>query len=198
MKILWIPLTGRKEVKKIWLKSDVNMEHKNVVNRDNLTASMKTIQMKYNLRRLLAIVVYSGAFRIKTSPTSVWLILYPLKIIKTAIAWSLCQCGAYTLPEQSWALVSLPVGPSELWELPVIIRPTNTTWRSIILFLTERIWSQAKLTQQCLMTLYIHLLWRLFSKRKEFNRIYHCWHSSNINTQRGPWFLICLTFNLHT
>lgn len=139
MKILWIPLTGRKEVKKIWLKSDLNMKHINVVNRNNLAISIKTIQMKYSLRRLLAIVMYNGAFRIKMSPTSGWLLLYPLKIRKIAIAWSLCQCGAYPLPEQSWALASLPVGPSEPWELPVIIRPTNfTTWRSIILFLTER------------------------------------------------------------
>lgn len=59
------------KVKKIWLKSVVNLKHINVVNRDNLTTSMKTIQMKYNLRRLVAIVVYSGAFRSKTSPTSV-------------------------------------------------------------------------------------------------------------------------------
>lgn len=59
------------KVKKIWLKSGVNIKHINVVNRDNLITSMKTIQMKYNLRRLLAIVMYSGAFRIKTSPTSV-------------------------------------------------------------------------------------------------------------------------------
>lgn len=58
------------KVKKIWL-NDVNIKHINVVNRDNLTTSMKTIQRKYNLRRLLAIVVYGGAFRIKTSPTSV-------------------------------------------------------------------------------------------------------------------------------
>lgn len=191
MKILWIPLTGRKEAKKkIWLKSDVNIKHINVVKKDNLTTSMKTVGMKYNLRRLLAIIVYNGAFRIKTSPTSVWLILYPLKIRKTAIAWSLCQCGAYILPEQSWALASLPVGPSEPWELPIIIRPTNTTQRSVISFFTELVWSQAKLSQHCLMTLCVHHLWRLFSKRKEFNRIYPTVDIHQMLREYSAWSLV--------
>lgn len=184
MKILWILLTGRKEIKKkIWLKSDVDMKHINVVNRDNLTTSMKTVQMKYNLRRLWLLSCTVEPLELRQPLTSVWLILYPPKIRKNCNSLKPVSMWGIHTPEHSCALASLPVGPSEPWA-------TNTTWRSVILFLTERVWSQAKLTQQCLMTLCVHLLWRMFSKRKEFNRIYHAVGIHQILREYSAWPLI--------
>lgn len=83
-------------------------------------------------------------------------------------------CVAYFCSEQSRALATRPVLPSKLWKHPVFtIRPTNTAWGPVILFLTVQAWSQAHPARPGLMLLYSRPPWSMFSKRMEFNRIHH-------------------------